>query len=536
MTANPNSVPIFATTAAILASVPNNFGVGTIMGSTDQPRAWIVRFDVLLGANYLEPLLVADGMQYTATTALTLYVETTGNDLNDGLTQATALLTLDRALFIAGQYGPGKQCRVQIGLGTFDQPPCTVNAFGSVYLQFPTIRGGIGRDVEPLIVQGTLVDQIGDRIQSANAGGTAPTYTTITDSVGGLVVSAHKGQWVRYTTGAAANKRFLIQDNGAAIITLVSFGATGAANLDHFVIEDLGTFIRWDTTAGVVQTLVWTGGPVFLDQLEFRFKGGLFCNLRMQGMGGSITCSRFRSEADGTGMNINPSTGMWSFGATGLMFSESLFKPRGGTSGVGGVDFVSGSTNGSITLNAPIGYFTQIRVEGMNIFANGPLGSLSTFYLHIGSIQSSSTSSQAGLSVSNGRIDASPGLDATFGGVTYRGAVTAFRRAQITLSAIDISNTSGATDEVVSALDAFVKITGNFTGAANTQVPVHAGHMGQVQMDDPGGVQTCTGAVAGNDVTVGANAVTTYANIAGGLTAFITDLAAASTQMCIVRK
>lgn len=537
MNANPNATPVYATSAAILASLPGNFGVGTIMVSTDQPRAWIVRFDSVIAANYLESLLVADGLQYTGLSSLTLYVETTGNDLNDGLTPATALLTLDRALFVIGQYGPGKHCQIQMGLGTFDQPLCTTNAFGSVYLQFPKINGGIGRDVEPLIVQGAFVDQIGDRIQSANVAGAAPTFTTITDSVGVLTVSAHKGKWVRYTTGAAANKRFLIQDNGAAIITLVAFGATGAANTDHFVIEDTGTFIRWNTTAGVQQTIAWTGGPVFLDQLEFSFTGGQFCSLLMQGDGGSITCSRFRSAADGTTMNVTVQDGLWAFGIGGTSWpSETIIKPRLGNAGVGGVDFVSGSTNGAIVGVASNFKFNQVRIEGMNFFSNAPLGSLTAFYIHFGSIQASATGCQAGLAVSNGRVDLSPGLSAVFGGVTYRGAVTAFRRAEITLSAIDISNTTGATDEVVSALGSFVKITGNFTGGTNTQVPVHAGHMGQVQMDDPGGVQTCTGAAAGSDVTVGANVVTSYALIAAGAAANISDFAAVSPMYCVVRK
>jgi hypothetical protein len=42
---------------------------------------------------------------------------------------------------------------------------------------------------------------------------------------------------------------------------------------------------------------------------------------------------------------------------------------------------------------------------------------------------------------------------------------------------------------------------------------------------------TITGGVAGNEVKVGANAVTTWANAFGGLTANSTDIGAASTQL-----
>lgn len=56
MIADPNAVPIYGTTAEILAAVPNDFGVGTLMISTTETRVWVVRFDAGLVANFLEEL------------------------------------------------------------------------------------------------------------------------------------------------------------------------------------------------------------------------------------------------------------------------------------------------------------------------------------------------------------------------------------------------------------------------------------------------------------------------------------------------
>lgn len=63
-----------------------------------------------------------------ASASITFYVRTSGNDDNDGLTEATAVATIERAVICAAQYDyDSRNCVINIGEGTFAKPSASIS-------------------------------------------------------------------------------------------------------------------------------------------------------------------------------------------------------------------------------------------------------------------------------------------------------------------------------------------------------------------------------------------------------------------------
>lgn len=440
-----------------------------------------------------------------------IYVETTGSDSNDG-SAASPLLTVDAACrLLERTFGYGLN-RIHVGAGTFDQSINTGNSFSSIYWRFPRLGGaGIGLGVEPPQILGTMADQAGSRTQSAHTNGTAPTFSTVTDSAGGLTPSAHKGQWLRYTSGVSNNRRFLISDNTAAVITLVAFGSTGASDLDTYGIEENATFVRWQTPGTPAQNHWWLGGVTNVDGIEFLYAtGGTNNTVRLAHDGGVFTRCRFRETGGGTLALEVRTSGALSFGGPNQEWnSQSLWQAIATGSGCGSVDFVTSGTNSSITVYSNRCRFNA-RVSGPQVFVNAREFGISLAFESNNNFVFGAGSQG---SVLAGRINAAPGATATLGGTTYGGAILVQQGASVRVgSGLDISNTANSRDGIAICGGGYVRATGILSGTGtSTGTGVHVGDGGQLDADSPNVNQTIS--YTGGAVRIGST-VTPWVNVA----------------------
>jgi hypothetical protein len=513
------------------SATADGVSAGDIFITTDAglaERIFIVRLDST-GAREWSEIKALD-----APTTLTLYIATTGNNANDGLTPATALLTLDMALRLITENSPTQRWMISMGIGTFPVSPTTVNAFQSNYYEIPYTGGGQGLLVECPAIVGTMVDSgQGVRTMSAFAAGTAPTYTTMTDSVGGFVVSAFSSMWARFVTGANTGKCFKIQDNGAAIITLILNGATGFVNGDTFVIEDIGTIIQKTIPGGSpAQTDTWAGGHCIFDAIVFEYvQNAVTQTVNINLPGGGMGRVRFKNNATATGsLLLNFNEGNWGVGIINRYHSSTVYGPKQNV--IGGVDFIGNSSLIFPSFNDKAPSLISGRFENCTFILNGD-AQVTGFYLKTGSVSTSFAGSRA--FVTNGRIDASPGALLVINGISFRGQILCTNGAYIRVTAVDLSNGT-AGDIIVAAEQAGVRASGIVSGGTNTGVPWVCRLGSKIIMDSPGTNQSVLGAVAGTDVTVGGNATTTYANINGRTTAFCTDVGAALSELCLVQR
>ena len=517
---------------------PNTFPFAQIMYLRDKRQFWMrvggpAGGGVFTGVAAWE-LIGGPGAALEDPTTLTIYVATTGNDANDGLTPATALLTLGGALRRIAVYGPTARWMISMGVGVFPVSPAVTNAFQSNYYLIPTTGGGQGLTVECPAIVGTMVDSgQGVRTMSAFAAGTAPTYTTMTDSVGGFVVSAFSSMWARFITGANTGKCFKIQDNGAAIITLILNGATGFVNGDTFVIEDIGTTIQKTIPAGSpAQTDTWAGGPCIFDAVVLEYvQNAVTQTVNFNLPGGGMGRVRFKNNATATGaLVLNWNGGNWGVGVINRYNSTTVYGPKQNV--IGGVDVLGNSSLIFPSFNDKGPSLISGRFENCTLILNAD-AQLTGFYLKTGSIGTNFAGSRA--FVTNGRVDASPGTLLVINGISFRGQILCTDGAYVRVTAVDLSNGT-AGDIIVAAEQAGVRASGIVSGGANTGIPWVCRLGSKIIMDSPGVNQSVLGAAAGTDVKVGGNATAAYVDINGRTTAFCTDVGAAQSELCLVQK
>jgi hypothetical protein len=163
----------------------------------------------------------------------------TGNDTNPG-TIGSPFLTINHALQVLtpGWYG---FATINLRAGT--------NTIGNKTV-IPAGLGNTATDAGGLLINGVdnTQDAIGNRTASGGTAGSQATFGTVVDSVGGLTVNAHRGKFLRFTSGATLNNRvYLIEGNTATTFTVQGSIAT-APTTETFVVETPSAIITWPGT------------------------------------------------------------------------------------------------------------------------------------------------------------------------------------------------------------------------------------------------------------------------------------------------
>ena len=138
----------------------------------------------------------------------------TGNDSNDGLTSATAVATIQKAIDLLGNYSAI--------VGIVQLEGNTSFNIGSSLKFFPS-SNSIGR----FIIRGTQRDVINDTVASLPASTIGPfnTWTTINGTIGGYTISDYLTHFIQNTT---KDRIYTVLDNGTSSVDCIT--GTGAPN------------------------------------------------------------------------------------------------------------------------------------------------------------------------------------------------------------------------------------------------------------------------------------------------------------------
>ncbi|HKX71289.1 MAG TPA: hypothetical protein VJM75_08685, partial [Acidimicrobiales bacterium] len=447
----------------------------------------------------------------------------TGSDTNPG-TQALPVQTLARAVQLVGASGwrrYGVIFLARAGGTAYTLPQ-------DVHTTWPN-GGGVG--AFPLQILGEWIDSgQGTLTVDANANGSAtpPVYATY-DATGGTsgawVADQWRGYFMRFLTGAlaTANRRQIVGKNDANTLSS-SFGVSGVANGDTFVLERPGAVVQalgrqgWHAAPGVimrgceVQLLNGTGLATLalLDctlMLEGCWVNGSANFTISPGPVGNLTTGQLPGFNTQTTAPALPYTHTDDAGAY-FLGPGSLTTPsasRGACTVACRNAIWSGVTN-TVLLGA-----TYADVFGA--------------HFGVASLRVSTGALASATSTRYETVTPSTALGA---------AVGADDGATLILSSVVIENTPATTaagDAVRARERAYVHMTA-VSGVGNAGVGLRTEQFTRAKTDTPNVGTTVTG--AGGDVVVGANAVTTWALIAGGLAVNTTDLAAAIPQICRV--
>ena len=209
-------------------------------------RSWSYIWDKLVtwlapsAGTLPNPLL---GQRLVIDEALTLYVETSGDDANDG-TYFAPFKTVQAALDWLRPYVIQAPVTIQVGIGTFDGyniPALTIERGGRV--------GGTDLTAGSVTISGTLVASITGLVGITESG-------AVTDASKTWTVNEHVGKMLGIDNSASV---YPIQSNTATRIVACS-GASSPAGRTY-TIYDFGTVIHSNVSISASSNL--TGGIVF---------------------------------------------------------------------------------------------------------------------------------------------------------------------------------------------------------------------------------------------------------------------------------
>lgn len=421
--------------------------------------------------------ITPDASQWTLTAAwgaprnFEVYVSLTGND--DALgTLADPLASVQEALRRAAQTGWREGMRVYVQPGVGYQMGASLS-----------VPGGSSPQAEPATIEGVLEVFASGSVTAWTPGsptvGTPITFT----SPGPFVAGALRGMVLEMTSGALSGRRYGVYENTAGGFTLMNFSTDAAAPGDTFTIyrapqfSDPFTSIQGATGSDLaLRNIDWsaffllaTTTQVQLDSVRVRTGGGFFEN------GSSLI----------------------SLGGPYSLLLESLFGPAVFSIGVTNL-FRWGTRNISVQV------FGRNDITSLECITSGS---------------------------SRWRIDTTGDIarlfcvDASLAAGTYY--VDSFG-GFVNLRDSQINNVVG--DRAIHARAGGSLRLERVSGTGNVVGCVQASSGGVITVADPIVGTTISGGAT--PVQVGANAPTTWALIAGGLTMHTTDLAAAQSQLC----
>lgn len=448
--------------------------------------------------------LVASWLPYTDPS---FYVDPVGgNDANNG-TIGAPFLTIDRVnqVVAPGFFGT---LTINLRAGTHTIAAKTV---------WPSPSGKNSATAGGVLLNG--VDNtdsgLGARTSAGGTTGSVATFGTCIDSVGGLVVNAHRGQFLRFTSGATLNGRsFLIDANSAGTFTLVGTLPV-APTTETFVVETPAAVVSWAAS----QTMMGAG---VVGAQNVAFSGGGGANvLRLSGLVfGQQRCTFASIGTGGIALRnnaqlVNTSALVQYLGT--LSITQSCGSHFNGVTQISlNLSAASGGSPACISLN-------QCLLTDTNIQVFGPINTQFVSCSYRGN--SWTRVGYKGMFTASGcRWDAvtpAPALPSAIVGASGA-AVVISKGAFGTVSNSDISNTPATTapGDAIFGEDGSQLGVDTVTGAGNAGIGCRVNRMTGVRRNAG---TTVTG--AGGEVKIGQNAVTTWA----ALVAVQTD----AVELCI---
>lgn len=403
------------------------------------------------------------------------YVDLAGNDANVG-TLASPILTTAEAIRRANNVSWLTTGSVYYGAGTHTAPSDIV------------IPGGGGPSAQPLELVGTVsLAALTGTVVSSVAGSTTTGVPMAVTLSGTLVASAQVGNVLRFTNGTLAGTGYGIFENTTNVVTAAKWSASVPTNGDAYAIDQQTTIlnvpsalaIRAGSGNGLTLSRMTVSGTLTTQDCFLTFD-------RVHRIG-------FGSHAQNTSLSLR-------LNEYGALFSSPL---PGSFAGLLDVDTANLSNVGLRSCSVQVNRGTLSIFQG---FANGL--------------------SRIAVTTSGSTISRFNGSACTVSGGTNFVDVIG---GGLTLSNATISGTVGGS-AVACTSGGSMTITA-LVGTGNAGSAVIAGSGGRIRVTDANTGTTIAGATA---VKVGGNAATTWALVAGGLTANVSDVGAASTQMCYV--
>jgi hypothetical protein len=515
---------------------PSNYPAGTWFISTSPPA-----------------FFVSDGNQWVGETGLagpqTFYLDSAaGNDANNGMTKSTAWKTLlpgfsllngltqigvsltFEDIAIAGG-GPG-------GSGLYSWPQVSANPNGPqlVNVPAPMSPNAIGFQFQGQIVDAGVYSGVGafgfrtiGLVATVVVAG--QNVTQITDAT--LVPAPPAadtliGGRIRVVTGLAAGTCMSIDNNHVPPVTQLVSQIVGLAPGDMYVYERPGTIIENDlvnaTEYGFDGAGVGTG--LFYG---VKFVSAQAGNLIFQrGNWGFAACEGAQSITNKSAFQIIDSE--CSCGWRGFLFGTNTNPSDDDFSAFDGL-FLHDGLPGDFAIVSSL-FVGTVVMQNITLSQGGGTVLASPMVLH----EPSAIAGIAGFQVAP-----IPETTALFGGVAWAYPFTTApvlqtrAGARCQLSGFQVVDARYGTAQTGIQLDqAPACQIANFTAGAGAiaGVALDARHGTTCRVPDAS--VTTTAAGGGGDVLVGGNAVTTWALIAAGTTAIVTDVGAAKSQLCAV--
>jgi hypothetical protein len=188
-----------------------------------------------------------------------IYVSTTGNNANDGLTALTPVLTLAKALEILFELGWNESAVINFAVGNYNFPASEVYNFRS------TAKGS---NSQIIIIKGANSSILSSQtVVSANTVDLQPSGLVSIIVAGPLVIGSFTGLYVEFTSGALIGQKFQISNNTSTTVTIL--GNTPPGGGDAFnVRQNITTF-----TVPPSSVVVFQNG--FLAFQDIEIVGGL---------------------------------------------------------------------------------------------------------------------------------------------------------------------------------------------------------------------------------------------------------------------
>lgn len=432
-------------------------------------------------------------MDAGAPTNLNIYVSTTGNDENSGLSPLYPVRTIEQAISISKD-GWGDQATINFGAGTF-----TLEAGANFYLAYPDA----GQKGGPLVIQGAPPVDAGFGVRTIAGVSAAPTtsHLVITDSAGGFVNNELIGLTVYITSGAAITSRGIICHNTANQITVLT-DIAGLVNGDTFEIQQNATIFHANASIvlnGTQSMTVFSNIDFHVNQNESYILVGLLIiapNVRFINISGAgvaqIIFAGTRVVAGQNGAFI-PNTMIQNCGMA--------FDGNGGL--IQMISVTAGELEPSNTLYKDCFFF----VSGSN---------LSFPVCHLEACQTIFQNSL--LAMERTEIEDSPADGLTL------------VNASATITNSDIRNSAG---DGIHCTMSRVMLQNVTSGIQNGGYGVHMSNRSDLTGDTSSGVISIAGALG--EVKIGVNAPVTWAAINGaGTAALRTDSADPDSEFCFV--
>jgi hypothetical protein len=226
------------------------------------------------------------------TTALNLYVETTGNDGNDCLSVSTACATIPGAL-VKAPHIVRHPIVVTAGIGSFGVGARIMNFLFDV----PASTAGASVVIQGTFQNATLSTGPVTGTVSSFTAGSGKTWATVTVSGATWTTDELRGKWIEFTGGTGVGTTKPIVSNTATTITVTgTYGGTSPAPAvgTGFAIREIGTVVT-----GVLPQVTTPGTTALSSNASFSIEG-LNTNPSSPG-NGTFLIQRFKFS--GAGVN-----------------------------------------------------------------------------------------------------------------------------------------------------------------------------------------------------------------------------------------